>query len=70
MSKTDDALRFIDQDGLSPYAAAKKAGITPTTVYVALKRREAAAAAGKEPCPCCGTLVPGEKINRDVLKAD
>ena len=52
MSKTDEALRLIAEEGLTPYAAAKQAGITPTTVYVALQRRK-----GKQLCPCCGQVV-------------
>ncbi len=66
MSKTQDALRLIREKGLTPYAAAKEAGITPTTLYAAIKREEAKGAIVA--CPCCGSLVPGEKINRDVLK--
>ena len=67
MSKTDEALKLVEE-GLTPYAAAKQVGITPTTVYVAMRRIEAARAAGKVPCPCCGTVVPGDQINRQVLK--
>ncbi len=66
MSKTQDALRLIREKGMTPYAAAKEAGITPTTLYAAIKREEAKGVLAA--CPCCGTLVPAEKINRDVLK--
>ncbi len=66
MSKTQDALRLMRENGLTPYAAAKEAGITPTTLYAAIKREEAKGAITA--CPCCGTLVPGEKINRTLLK--
>lgn len=66
MSKTQDALRLMREMGLTPYAAAKEAGITPTTLYAAIKREESKGAI--ERCPCCGTLVPVEKINRDALK--
>jgi len=66
MSKTQDALRLIREKGLTPYAAAKEVGITPTTLYSAIKREEAKSE--KQACPCCGTLVPNEKINREVLK--
>lgn len=66
MSKTQDALRLMREKGMTPYAAAKEAGITPTTLYAAIKREEAKGAV--ERCPCCGTLVPGEKIDRSVLK--
>lgn len=66
MSKTQDALRLMREKGMTPYAAAKEAGITPTTLYAAIKREEARGVL--ESCPCCGSLVPAEKINRDVLK--
>jgi predicted transcriptional regulator len=66
MSKTQEALRLMREKGMTPYAAAKEAGITPTTLYAAIKREEAKGVITA--CPCCGTLVPGEKVNRDVLK--
>ena len=66
MSKTQDALRLIREKGMTPYAAAKEAGITPTTLYAAIKREEAKGVLAA--CPCCGTLVPAEKINKGVLK--
>lgn len=66
MSKTQDALRLIREKGMTPYAAAKEVGITPTTLYAAIKREESKKA--MEACPCCGSLVPAEKINRYVLK--
>lgn len=67
MSKTQDALRLMREKGLTPYAAAKEAGITPTTLYAAIKREESKTA--KELCPCCGQVVrEGFEINRDVLK--
>lgn len=66
MSKTQDALRLMREKGLTPYAAAKEVGITPTTLYAAIRREEAKGVLAA--CPCCGTLVPGEKINRDVLR--
>ncbi|MFZ3017127.1 MAG: hypothetical protein WA056_01570 [Gallionella sp.] len=67
MSKTQDALRMMREKGLTPYAAAKEAGITPTTLYAAIRREEAKGA--MEACPCCGSLVQADKINRAVLKA-
>lgn len=66
MSKTQDALRLMREKGLTPYAAAKEAGITPTTLYAAIKREEAKGSVAA--CPCCGSLVLTEKINRGVLK--
>ena len=41
MSKTQDALRLMREKEMTPYAAAKEAGITPTTLYAAIKREEA-----------------------------
>lgn len=66
MSKTQDALRLMRDKGLSAYAAAREAGITPTTLYAAIRREEAKGAMAT--CPCCGSLVPTERINRAVLK--
>lgn len=67
MSKTQEALAFLaDHEGESVYSVAKRFGLAPTTLYTALAREKLKAQ--KEPCPCCGTLVPAEKINRDVLK--
>lgn len=67
MSRTEQALKLIEE-GITPYAAAKQIGITPTTVYAAKRRQEAARAAGKVSCPCCGTTVPDSQIDRSVLK--
>lgn len=66
MSKTQDALRLMREKGLTPYAAAKEAGITPTTLYAAIRREEAKGA--MEPCPCCGSLVPSDRIKLETLK--
>lgn len=66
MSKTQDALQLIRDNGLTPYAAAKEVGITPTTLYAAIKREASKMAMAA--CPCCGTMVPGERIKRSVLK--
>lgn len=68
MSRTEQALKLIEEERLTPYAAAKQVGITPTTVYAAMRRQEAARAAGKVSCPCCGTTVPTNQIDRSVLK--
>lgn len=68
MSKTQDALKLMREKGLTPYAAAKEAGITPTTLYAAIKREEAKGAIVA--CPCCGSHVPAEKIDHSVLKGD
>lgn len=66
-TKTQRALALVDQ-GMTPFAAAKQIGMAPNGVYLAVKKRREAAAAGLADCPCCGTQVPAEKINRDVLK--
>ena len=68
-SKTQQAIADHDA-GLTVAQAARKHEISETAVYAALKRRDKKQAkeAGLQSCPCCGTLVPGEKINRDVLK--
>lgn len=65
MSKTQEAIALVDQ-GMAPFAAAKQVGLSANTLYVALKKRRARQ--GMEPCPCCGTIVPVEKIDRTVLK--
>jgi len=65
MSKTQDAIALVNQ-GLTPFAAAKQVGLSANTLYVALKKQREKQ--GVEACPCCGSLVPAEKINRDVLK--
>ncbi|MDX2299820.1 MAG: hypothetical protein NW204_08850, partial [Xanthomonadaceae bacterium] len=63
-SKTRVAIELTKQ-GMTPYAAAKQAGIATSTMYNALKRQE-----GKSLCPCCGQIVrDGFEINRAVLKA-
>lgn len=65
MSKTQEALALVNQ-GMTPFAAAKQVGLSANTLYVALKKQRERQ--GVEACPCCGTLVPGEKINREVMK--
>jgi predicted DNA-binding protein (UPF0251 family) len=67
MSKTQEALQLIRDKGLTPYAAAKEVGITPTTLYAAIKREESKKA--MDVCPCCGQVVrEGFEIDRGVLK--
>lgn len=65
MSKTQEALALVNQ-GMTAFAAAKQVGLSANTLYVALKRQREKQ--GIEACPCCGTLVPAEKIKRNVLK--
>jgi len=62
-SKTRIALDLVRQ-GMTPYAAAKHAGIATSTLYAAMKRQE-----DKRICPCCGQVVrDGFEINHAVLK--
>lgn len=65
-SKTQQAIELVDA-GAKPYAAAREVGLSPNALYLALRKRRELVNA--EPCPCCGSLVSAEKINRDVLKA-
>lgn len=65
MSKTQEAIALVNQ-GMTPFAAAKQIGLSPNTLYVALKKQREKQ--GIEACPCCGSLVQVEKIKRDVLK--
>ena len=69
MSKTQKAIALVKQ-GMAPFAAAKQVGLSANTLYVAIKREreKEAKAAGKAACPCCGSMVSTEQINRDVLK--
>ena len=66
MSKTQEAMAMVDE-GVPPYRAAREKGISPNTLYVALKRRREAAVP-KDVCPCCGTLVEKAKIDWSVVK--
>ena len=51
-SKTKRALKLIETEGLTPYAAAKRLRIDPSIVHRAAKRRE-----GKKICPCCDQII-------------
>lgn len=66
-SKTKQALDLVDS-GMTAYAAAEQVGITEQAVYAAKRRREKAKAAGKVPCPCCGTMVDAARLDRSVPK--
>lgn len=70
MSKTQEAVRMHREEGMTVAQAARKAEISETAVYAALKRLEKKEAklAGLVSCPCCGSLVDADKINREVLK--
>lgn len=55
-SRTAKALALLDsQAGMTPYAAAKQAGVDVAAVYRALKRK--AAAKAQPTCPCCGRVI-------------
>lgn len=68
-SKTQQAIAD-HQAGMSVAQAARKHEISETAVYAALKRlaKKQAKEAGMQACPCCGSMVPTERINRAVLK--
>ena len=63
--KTQQAIELVDA-GAKPFTAAREVGLSPNALYLALKKRRDNL--GMKPCPCCGTPVPAEKINLDVLK--
>ena len=60
MSLTQQALAWMDETGATAYAAAKKFGVTPATIYQAAK---------KPKCPCCGAYLK-EGANVRVLTED
>ncbi len=63
-SKTMQALDLILQEGMTPFAAAKQAGVHASAVYRALERQQQ-----KPICPCCGQVVrEGFEVDRSVLK--
>jgi len=64
-SKTQQAIDLVGT-GMAPFAAAREVGLTPNTLYLALKRQREKLQF--EICPCCGSHVPAEKINKSVLK--
>jgi hypothetical protein len=67
--KTQHALRLV-ADGMTPYAAAKEAKITPQAVYRAQAReRDKALRSGAlVACPCCGSLVEPARIENTIDK--
>ena len=68
-TKTQRALALVDQ-GMKAFAAAREVGVAPNAVYLAIKKRRDATAAGFVDCPCCASLVPGEKTKRGLLKKE
>ncbi len=67
-SKPQKAPRMMRENGMTPYAAAMEADITPTTLYAAIKREEAIGMLASR--LCCGRQVLVEQINRTVLKKE
>ena len=63
MSKTAMAIALVDE-GMTPFTAAKQVGLTPNTLYVALKlrRERESKAQGLVNCPCCGSKVNPTQI--------
>ena len=53
MSATQDAIKWMTEQSCTPYAAAKKYGIAPATIYRAIKE----AAKDKPRCDCCGQVI-------------
>jgi AraC-like DNA-binding protein len=45
-SRTQEALRLMREEGITAYAAAKRVGLTTTTVHSAWKKSQGI-------CPCC-----------------
>ena len=63
-SGTQKALRLMREQGLTQYAAAKQAEVTPQAVNRAIKREEAKKVKAGQlvECHCCGSLVNVERI--------
>lgn len=51
-SKTMQAVQLVQDEGFSPYAAAKRLGINASAVHRALARRE-----GRDVCPHCNQVI-------------
>jgi predicted transcriptional regulator len=57
ISKTQQALAMLKANpAMTPYQAAKDAGISSSTLYKALGREK-----GRNRCPACGQLVPEQE---------
>lgn len=64
LSKTQQALALMKEEGIGASEAARRVGIKAGTVLSAVMRTK-----GKELCPCCGQVVrEGFEIDRSVLK--
>lgn len=53
-SKTDQAIDYMKEHGISAYAAARLFGISTKVIYTRVKLLEETAS---RRCPCCGQLV-------------
>ena len=66
LSKTQQALGLMENEGIGASEAARRVGIKAGTVLSAVMRMK-----GKPICPCCGQVVrEGFEIDRSVLKAE
>ena len=67
-SPIEQALDLVAQ-GTTIYAAAKLLGIQQSSLYSAVNRKKLRELEGRLACPCCGTNVPRDRINTEVLSA-
>lgn len=56
-SKTAQAIDYMTEHGVTPYAAAQAIGVAPTAVY---KRLALLKATADQRCPHCGQLIKDE----------
>lgn len=59
-TKLAEAFGYMDQ-GLTAHAAAVKAKLPPSHLYVAIKKRKDAEMKSQGICPCCGQKLPEKK---------
>ena len=62
MSKVEEAMRLVREEGLTAYAAAKAVGVALSSVYSAQQRAKLKELQGMIACPCCGSMVAAEKL--------
>lgn len=64
LSKTQQALALMEEEGIGASEAARRVGIASGTVLSAVMRMK-----GKSICPCCNQVVrQGFEIDHSVLK--
>ena len=68
-SPIQQAARYREETGSTLAATADKFGISVSTLYAHISRKEHKKLQGKVECPCCTTMVASEKINTTVLTA-